>query len=100
MYRLVQSTAFDRWLSRLADRKAAALINARLRRLQLGHLGDMRHVGDGIREMRIHHGPGYRLYLIFRPPAIVVLLAGGSKGSQSRDIDRARHIAVTWDKSQ
>lgn len=68
-------------------------IDIRIRRLSLGNPGDVRPVGGGVSEMRIDYGPGYRVYFVRRGEAVIVLLAGGDKGSQSRDIRRARELA-------
>ena len=72
-----------------------ARINARLRNVSLGNVGDSRSVGGGVFEMRVHHGPGYRIYFL-REDATVVLLCGGDKGSQQRDIERAGRLAKEW----
>ena len=72
-----------------------ARINARLRNVSLGNMGDTRTVGDGLVEMRLHHGPGYRLYCL-RDGDSVVVLCGGDKGSQQRDIERAGRLATDW----
>lgn len=72
-----------------------ARINARLRNVSLGNLGDTRALDDGVFEMRVHHGPGYRLYCV-RDGDAVVVLCGGDKGSQPRDIERARRLAKEW----
>ena len=79
----------------MRDRVAVARINARLRNVSLGNLGDARSVGDGLFELRVHHGPGYRIYLL-REGSMVVLLCGGHKGSQHRDIERAGKLAREW----
>lgn len=84
---------FGTWLADLRDRTARFRIQARIDRLELGHFGDSKSVGEGIHEMRIDHGPGYRLYFIRRGDEVVILLCGGDKGSQQRDIDRARRLA-------
>ena len=76
-------------MQRLRDDRAVVRITARLRRVAQGNLGDVRSVGDGVSEMRIHHGQGYRLYFIRRGSEVIVLLCGGDKGSQCRDINRA-----------
>lgn len=80
----------------MRDRRAVARINARLRNVSLGNLGDIRSVGDGISEMRIPYGPGYRIYFMRRGLTLVVLLCGGDKGSQQRDIERAKRLALDW----
>jgi len=93
---IVESSTFKRWVRRLRDRRAVARINARLRNVSLGNLGDVRSVGGGISEMRIPYGPGYRIYFMRRGLALVVLLSGGDKGSQQRDIERAKRLALDW----
>ena len=96
MIEVIQSSTFRRWIRRLRDRRAVAKINARLRNVSIGNLGDTTSVGDGVFEMRIHYGPGYRLYFLREGPAVIVLLCGGDKDSQSRDIERARSLAREW----
>lgn len=96
MIEVIQSSTFRRWIRRLRDRRAVARINARLRNVSIGNLGDTTSVGDGVFEMRIHYGPGYRLYFLREGPAVIVLLGGGDKDSQSRDIERARSLAREW----
>ena len=96
MIEVIRSSTFRQWVQRLRDRRAVARINARLRNASLGNMGDTRSVGDGIFEMRIHYGPGYRLYFIREGQAVIVLLCGGDKESQRRDIARARRIAREW----
>jgi putative addiction module killer protein len=79
----------------MRDRGSIARINARLRNISLGNVGDAKPLGDGLFEMRVHHGPGYRLYFL-REEATAVMLCGGDKGSQQRDIERARRLAKDW----
>ena len=93
---IVESGTFKRWVRRLRDRRAVARINARLRNVSIGNFGDIRSIGDGISEMRIRYGPGYRLYFIRRGSTVVVLLCGGEKGTQQRDIERAKRLAQDW----
>ena len=95
MPEVVESATFKRWVRGLRDRIAVARINARLRNVSLGNIGDARPVGGGIFELRVHHGPGYRIYCL-REDATVVLLCGGDKGSQQRDIERAGKLAKDW----
>lgn len=90
---------FDRWLARLRDRRAQLMIAARIDRLAFGHLGDVASVGDGVEELRIHHGPGYRVYLTRRGRTLIVLLCGGDKGSQRRDIARAKSLALQLEQN-
>jgi putative addiction module killer protein len=88
-----QTAEFARWLRRLADPGAVARIVARIRRLELGNLGDRKSLGGGLMELRIDHGPGYRVYFIQRGTEIVILLCGGDKRTQRKDIARARDLA-------
>jgi putative addiction module killer protein len=83
---------FSRWLADLRDLRARAKIVARIDRLALGNPGDVAPVGSGISEMRIHYGPGYRVYFAQRGDAIVILLCGGDKSSQSADIATAKRL--------
>lgn len=96
MLELRQTETFRKWRSRLRDERARALIASRLDRLAWGHAGDAEPVGDGVSELRIHHGPGYRVYFTRVGDRIVVLLCGGDKGSQQRDIRLARKLALDW----
>lgn len=90
---VVQTETFRIWLARLADRQAVARIVVRLRRLELGNAGDTKSVGDGVSEMRIDYGPGYRVYFTRRGKTIVILLCGGDKKSQRKDIATAQKMA-------
>jgi putative addiction module killer protein len=85
---------FQEWLDDLADKRAQVRIAARLRQAEAGSLGDWASVGGEVSEMRVHFGPGYRLYFTRRGGVIVIMLAGGDKSSQARDIKRARRIAA------
>ena len=96
MYTILQSAVFDRWLSRLRDRQAVNRIVARLLAAEDGHFGDVRTVGGGVSEMRIQYGPGYRVYFITRGAELIILLCGGDKDSQRRDIERAKRMATEW----
>lgn len=84
---------FDKWFERLRDRKAAVRIQARIDRAESGNLGACKPVGEGISEMRIDHGPGYRLYFLQRGPEVVILLVGGGKATQAKDIELAKRLA-------
>lgn len=88
-----KTEAFERWFTRLRDRKAIARIKTRIDRLQLGLLGDVKPIGEGVSEMRIDYGPGYRIYFVQQGRELVILLAGGDKRSQSRDIEKALELA-------
>jgi putative addiction module killer protein len=88
-----QTEVFARWIESLSDRRARARIQARIDRLGLGNPGDVKPVGGGVSEMRIDYGPGYRVYFVARGAALVVLLAGGDKRTQGRDIATAQELA-------
>ncbi|AUN94910.1 type II toxin-antitoxin system RelE/ParE family toxin [Pseudazoarcus pumilus] len=96
MVEVIKSTAFEEWFAQLRDRHARMRIVARIRRLSLGNPGDVKPVGEGVSEMRIDHGPGYRVYFLRRGPLVVVLLCGGDKRTQGRDIADAKAIAAQW----
>lgn len=97
MLEIVQSTTFSRWLAKLKDWAAIMRINARIRRVaETGNFGDAKPVRDGVSEIRIDYGPGYRLYYLLHGPVVVVLLAGGDKSTQEADIKRAIEIAKEW----
>ena len=98
MFETVRSNVFDNWLRRLRDPQARARVLARVRRLSLGNPGDTRGLGQGLLEMRIDYGPGYRIYYMHRGRVLVVLLCGGDKRSQRADIALARRIAANWDR--
>jgi putative addiction module killer protein len=93
MVEVLQTEEFEAWLEGLRDRKARMAIAKRILRVQSGLLGDVEPVGDGISEMRIHYGPGYRLYFTKRQSVLIILLCGGNKSSQVRDIARAKQLA-------
>lgn len=96
MIELIKTDFFDRWLRNLRDARAKARIETRIRRLSLGNPGDVKPVGEGVSEMRIDYGPGYRVYFMAKGPIVIVLLCGGDKGSQSHDIKLAKTIATQW----
>ena len=89
MIEIRQTDIFAAWFAGLRDRQARARITARIRRLSLGNPGDVRPVGGGVSEMRIDYGPGYRVYFVQRGEVLVILLCGGDKRTQERDIARA-----------
>lgn len=97
MLEVRQTAIFEAWIDGLKDMRAVARIEVRLRRLSLGHLGDAKSLGDGVSEMRIDYGPGYRLYFTRRGDRIVILLCGGDKKRQSDDIARAKQLAKEAD---
>src|ERR1700676_2524779 len=96
MIEVRQTDVFTDWFAGLRDRKARARITVRIRRLSLGNPGDVKPVGSGISEMRIDYGPGYRGYFMRRGLLIVVLLCGGDKSTQDKDIAQAKAIAAQW----
>ena len=98
MYGLRQTETFAKWLGGLRDAKGKARILARLESARLGNLGDTKSLGGGVREMRVHVGPGYRVYLAQRQGTVLLLLCGGDKSSQTRDIERARVMLAELDK--
>ena len=98
MVDVIESATFKRWIRGLSDRAAVARINARLRNVSLGNVGDVKALSNQIFEIRVHHGPGYRLYCL-RDGKTVVVLCAGDKGSQQRDIKRARRLANDWRKT-
>lgn len=98
MVQVLESNTFKNWIRGLRDRGARARINARLRNISLGHTGDARPLGGGLFEMRVHHGPGYRLYFL-RDGDTTVVLCGGDKDSQRRDIERAGRLARDWSRT-
>lgn len=93
MIEIRQTAIFSRWLGGLRDRTARARILVRIDRLALGNPGDVKPVGGGVSELRIAYGPGYRVYFTRKGEAVVLLLCGGDKGSQKRDIAEALAIA-------
>jgi len=92
MIEVRRTEEFSRWLHRLKDDIAVARIVARIRRVELGNLGDCRSVGGGVMEMRVDYGPGYRVYFARQGDAIAILLCGGDKSTQQQDIERAREL--------
>lgn len=96
MIDLIRSTTFDHWLSGLHDRQARSRILVRLDRLALGNPGDVKPVGDGVSEMRVDYGPGYRVYFVRRGEIVIILLCGGDKSTQTRDIAQAKRLASVW----
>ena len=93
MIEVIQSLAFTRWLESLRDLQARVRIQARIVRLRIGNFGDVKPVGEGVSELRIDYGPGYRLYCVQRGARLIILLAGGSKRTQNNDIKTALALA-------
>lgn len=94
MFEMLTTIEFDQWLSALKDRTGKAKITARLQRLALGNAGDHVSVGEGVNELRVHFGPGYRVYYKQTGKTIVLMLCGGDKSSQDKDIKKAKQIAA------
>jgi len=96
MIEIIHSETFVKWFDRLRDRRARARIQARIDRFATGNPGDVKLLREGISELRIDYGPGYRIYFMQRGSVVVVLLAGGDKSSKERDIERAIKISKDW----
>ena len=96
MFEIIKTEIFERWLLGLRDRTARIRVLVRIDRLASGNLGDFKAVREGISELRIDHGPGYRVYFTRRGPLVIVLLVGGDKRSQDADIERAVAMAKDW----
>lgn len=92
VYPMHQTDTFAKWLNAMRDKKAKARILARLDSAKLDNLGDCKAIGGGIHEMRVHVGPGYRIYFAQRQKTMILLLCGGSKSGQARDIERAKRL--------
>lgn len=93
MVEVRQTAVYSEWFAGLRDRQAKTRIDIRIRRLSLGNPGDVKPVGEGVSELRVDYGPGYRVYFVQRGSELVVLLAGGDKSSQTRDIEQAKALA-------
>ncbi|MEZ7984349.1 MAG: type II toxin-antitoxin system RelE/ParE family toxin [Pseudomonadales bacterium] len=93
MIEIRKTDIFVKWLGSLKDRHAKARVLARIDRLEMGYFGDVRPVGEGVSELRIFYGPGYRVYFIQRQSVLVILLSGGDKQTQQMDIAKAKKIA-------
>lgn len=96
MIELKQTDTFRKWRTKLKDERARTAIALRLTRLAYGHAGDAEQVGQGVSELRIHYGPGYRVYFQRRGDTIIVLLCGGDKSTQAKDIKTAKRLADEW----
>ena len=97
MYSIRPLPEFTNWLNRLPDPTVRGVVIARIKRLELGLMGDVAPVGEGVSELRIHVGAGWRLYFVQRGALLIVLLAGGSKRTQKSDIRRAKELAALLD---
>jgi len=93
MIEIRKTATFAKWIDDLRDMRARARVQARIERLAVGHAGDVKPVGEGVSELRIDYGPGYRVYFKKRGRSVVILLAGGDKRTQSRDIKAALRLA-------
>ena len=96
MVEILKSDTFNRWMKKLRDRQAKARIEMSIRRLSLGNPGDVEPIGDGLSELRIDYGPGYRVYFMQRGEILIVLLCGGDKRTQKSDIEKAKSLAAEW----
>ncbi len=96
MIEVRETTTYSKWFASLRDLRARARIDVRIRRLSLGNPGDTKSVGEGVLELRIDYGPGYRVYYFHRGPLLIILLGGGDKDTQDRDIRRAQALARDW----
>jgi putative addiction module killer protein len=93
MMTILKTSKFTKWIQELKDLKGKARIQARIDKLEFGHFGDCESIGSGVFELRIHFGPGYRVYLMKKGLKLVILLAGGDKGSQANDIKQAINLS-------
>ena len=93
MIEVRKTATFTKWFKSLKDRRAKARIQVRIDRLEMGHFGDVEPVGEGVSELRIFYGPGYRVYFVQKGAVVVILLSGGEKSSQQADIAKAKEIA-------
>ena len=96
MVEVVRSGTFDRWFRQLKDRRAVARVLVRINRLAAGNPGDVKPVGQGVSELRIPYGPGYRIYYLHDGDQVILLLTGGDKSTQAADIRQAHQIAADW----
>lgn len=96
MIEVLKSSVFEAWLTSLRDPNALRRIQVRIDRLAVGNPGDVRPVGEGISELRIDYGPGYRVYFLRRGDILILLLSGGDKRTQDQDIKQAKAIAADW----
>jgi len=92
MFTIIESETYKAWFGQLRDATAKARINVRIRRAEIGNLGDWKSVGDGVNEMRIDYGPGYRVYFARQGEVVILLLCGGDKRTQTADIKRSKQL--------
>lgn len=93
MIEIRQTETYKKWFAALKDRNARMRIDVRIRRMSLGNPGDVKPVGEGVSELRIDYGPGYRVYFVQRGEVLIILLCGGDKSTQSGDIQKAHQLA-------
>ena len=93
MIEIRQTETYRKWFEALKDRNARMRIDVRIRRISLGNPGDVKPVGEGVSEIRIDYGPGYRIYFVHRGDVLIILLCGGDKSTQSGDIQKAHQLA-------
>ncbi len=98
MIEVRKTKIFAKWFNGLKDPKAKARIQVRIDRMELGNFGDVAPVGEGVSELRIFYGPGYRVYFVQEPAVVVILLSGGDKSSQKSDIAKAKDLAKQLEK--
>jgi len=96
-FTILQTEVFRDWLNGIRDRKARLRIDDRLKRLASGNAGDTKSHGDGVQELRLHYGPGYRIYYMWKGDVLIILLNGGDKSTQARDIAKAKRLAKEAD---
>ena len=96
MIEIRQSPEYEKWFASLKDRTARVRVDIRIRRLSLGNLGTVEPVGESVSELKIDHGPGYRVYFVQHRGHYVLLLAGGDKSTQARDIKKAKELARNY----
>ena len=100
MVEILQTDFYKQWFASLKDRNAKARIDTRIRRISLGNLGDVKPVGEGVSEIRIDYGPGYRIYFVQEKTTVIILLCGGDKSTQSQDIKSAHVFARRMKEEQ
>ncbi len=98
MIEVVKSETFHQWFGKLRDRRAAMRITARIDRLAFGNPGDVEPIGNGLSELRIDHGPGYRVYYLEQGMMLILILCAGTKQTQRKDIAKAKRLAEEWNK--
>lgn len=100
MYSVIETEQFSEWIDGLKDKTTSMRLKVRLRKATLGNLGDVKPVGDGVFEMREFFGPGWRMYYVKQGTAIILMLGGGDKSTQDRDIERAKAMALELQNEQ